>query len=148
MGLFWRFVTLDTAQSARRRELLDIYGQVAQFSALIPLLAFPTILALRLILKKVEGFVGPAEKEHQSPQVLRFPKTFKNPSSNWWGRVQWALDEEVLDGWGARREWLVGGLWTLWLLVLAVKDTGDGMSSHYLWEFDFSLVKKHTIHLQ
>ena len=128
MGLFWHFVTLNAEQSARRRLLLDRYGQIAQLSALIPLLALPTLLALRLASKKISTFVGPVEKEHQSPQVSRFPKTFKQPSNAWWGRLQWALDEEVVEGWGTSREWLIGGSWMLWLLVLIVKDTGDGMS--------------------
>lgn len=128
MGLLWHFVSLDDAQSARRRQILDRYGQIAQLSALIPLLAFPIISAIRLAFRRAKAFVGTVEKEHQSPQVSRFPKHLKNPSNAWWSRLQWALDEQVVEGWGTRREWLIAGLWTVWLLVLAMKDTGDGMS--------------------
>ena len=141
MGLLWHFATLDAAQSDRRRELLDSYGQVAQLSALIPLLAFPTTFLIRFATQKVKRFRGPAEKEHQSPQVSRFPKTFKYSSNAWWGRLQWELDEEVFEGWGTRKLWLVGGLWTLWLLVLAIKDTGDGKLRSRCSDFGFALAK-------
>ena len=131
MGLLWHFVSIDAAQTASRRELLDRYGQIAQFSALFPLLAFPIYFALNNIVKKFKSYIVPPQKEHQSPQVSRFPRKFKSPSSNWLSRVQWALDEQVIEKWGTRRQWLVAGLWTLWLLVLATKDTGDGMSKVY-----------------
>ena len=127
MGLLWHFVALDDAQSARRRQLLDSYGRVAQFSGLFLLLAFPAFSAFRLAIKRVRWFLGPVEKEHQSPLVSTFPKHLKKPSNAWWGRVRWALDEQVVEGWGTRLEWLIASLWALWLLVLATKDTGDGM---------------------
>jgi hypothetical protein len=127
MGLLWHFVSLDDAQSARRRQLLDSYGQIAQISALIPLLALPITSGLRLAFRRAKAFTRIAKKEHQSPQVSKFPNHFKSPLNAWWSRLQWALDEQIVEEWGTRREWLIAGLWTVWLLVLAMKDTGDGM---------------------
>ena len=56
---------------------------------------------------------------------------FERPStgrlSGLGARLSWALDDEVVEGWGTGMEWLVGGVWMMWLGLLAVKDTGDGM---------------------
>ena len=137
MGLFWHFVALNPAQTSHRRELLDRYGQVAQISALIPLLAFPAYRALYNAVKRFKTDVdGPAQKERQSPQVSGFPTKFDNASGNWRGRVQWALDEDVAEGWGTRRQWGIAGLWTLWLLLLAMNETGDGMLGVFDLAFD------------
>lgn len=128
MGFLYSFVSLDQAQLARRRQLLDNYGQFAQISGLIvPLFAFQISVAVRFIHRKVlNSKQDQRRKEHQSPRVSSFPKITANPSNSFWARFRWALDEEVFPGWGARREWLVGALWTMWLLLLVVKDTGDG----------------------
>lgn len=128
MGYLYRFVSLDQAQLARRRQLLDNYGQFAQISGLIvPLFAFQISVAVRFILRKVmNSKQDQRSKDHQSPRVSSFPKFTANSSNSFWARCRWALDEEVFPGWGTRREWLVGALWAMWLLLLVVKDTGDG----------------------
>lgn len=43
-----------------------------------------------------------------------------------WALFRWVLDEPVAPGWGTWREWSIGTLWTAWLLVLTLRDTGDG----------------------
>lgn len=128
MALLYRFVSLDQAQLARRRQLLDSYGQFAQISGLmIPLFAFQIFFAVRLILRKIRSSKhGQRKKERESPRVSSFPKSIAKPSSSSWARFRWALDEQMFPGWGTKREWLVGALWTIWLLLLVVKDTGDG----------------------
>lgn len=128
MGFLYGFVSLDQAQLARRRQLLDNYGQFAQISGLIiPLLAFQISFAVRFVLKKIQNSKhGQRMKEHQSPRVSAFPKSIAKPSDFYWARFRWALDEPMFVGWGTRREWLFGALWTMWLLLLVVKDTGDG----------------------
>ena len=128
MGFLYSFVSLDQAQLARRRQLLDNYGQFAQISGLaVPLLAFPISAAVRFVLGKVlNSKQDQRSKEHQSPRESSFPKVTAKPSNSFGARFRWALNEEVFPGWGTRREWLVGALWTMWLLLLVVKDTGDG----------------------
>lgn len=128
MGLLYGFVSLDQAQLARRRRLLDNYGQFAQLSGLIvPLLGFQLSFATRFVLRKLwNSNSGQKRKERQSPRVSSFPKSVAKPSNSSWARFRWTLDEQVFPEWGTRREWLVGALWTMWLLLLVVKNTGDG----------------------
>lgn len=66
-------------------------------------------------------------KGHQSPTVPG-SKGGKGERVWGWGRVRWALDEEVIEGWGRKGVWLVAGVWGSWLVLLAVRDTGDGES--------------------
>lgn len=126
MGILYHFVRLDPAQEAHRRQLLDNYGQFAQTSALIPLLSFQFIFAIRFLLRKWNGYGRKPIKVHQSPQLSVFPKPIQLTNSSFAIRLRWALDEEVSRGWATRVEWLVGAVWTIWLLLLTVKDTGDG----------------------
>lgn len=125
MGLY-RFVRLDTAQEAHRRQLLDSYGQFAQISALIPLLSFQLIFVTRFLGRKWNGYARKPIKVHQSPRLTDFPKHNQLTTSSFAARIRWALGEEVARGWGTRLEWLIGAGWTVWLLLLTVKDTGDG----------------------
>lgn len=135
MGLFtYHFVSPNQEQLQRRRELLDGYGQFAQLSALVPLFA---IFLLRVFLFLEEKYtfaeLGKSRKEHASPVVSRFAETVAaTHKRGWsevvWARVQWWLDDEVVSGWGTWREWVVGGSWAVWLMVLAMRDTGDGTS--------------------
>jgi hypothetical protein len=130
MGFIYSFVTLDEAQSQRRRQLLDLYASVAQFSALIPLLAVYISHYLLFLSKRIsKNLPGRRVKERQSPRVSRF----KSPVASSWAirlrRLSWYLDDDIFDGrdgWGTKREWLVAGVWTLWLLVLVFASTGNG----------------------
>ena len=135
MGLGYHFVSLNQAQTERRRQLLDNYGQFAQISALvIPLLAFQASFAVRFLVRKLRS--SGKVKEHQSPRVSDFPKPVAVSSSSYWSRLRWTLDEQIVQGWGTRLEWVIGAVWTTWLLLLVVKDTGDGAS---ISKFDFVL---------
>lgn len=126
MGFSYRFVRLDTAQEAHRRQLLDSYGQFAQISALIPLLSFQLIFVTRFLGRKWNGYGGKPVKVHQSPRLSVFPDHNRLTTSSLAARIRWALGEEVARDWGTRLEWLIGAGWTVWLLLLTLKDTGDG----------------------
>ena len=133
MGFFYSFVSLNAEQSAQRRHSLDRYGQIAQLSALIPLLAVYVFYLIPHISRKT-GFAifGSAHKEHQSPRVSTFQQAASGTWKLRWRRLNWTLDEEVLGGWGrwgTKKEWAIAVLWSLWLLVLVIKDTGDGRCS-------------------
>lgn len=124
----YHFVALDAEQELRRRHLLDSYAQFAQLSILLLPLIYQLYLGIRLLAGR---FRKPNDyqsvKEHQSPVASEFKQPAAGFPSNVWARLQWALDEEIVKGWGTMQEWLVAGLWAIWLLMLAVKDTGDGM---------------------
>lgn len=127
MGFLYHFVRLDTTQQAHRRQLLDSYGQFAQISALIPLLSFQLILFTRFLHRKWKEYGRKPLKVHQSPRLSVFPKQHnRRTTSSLAARIRWALGDEVAPDWGTRLEWLIGAGWTVWLLVLTVKDTGDG----------------------
>lgn len=128
MGFHYHFVDLDDAQKARRRELLDSYGHLAQLSAIIfPLLLFQFFFLTRFIVRKLQASRnGRLGKARQSPQLASFAESPK-PAAVLWRRIRWEMNEQVIQGWGTRAEWMIAGLWTMWLLLLVVRDTGDGV---------------------
>lgn len=158
MAFPYHFPSNTPAQSSRRRQLLDAYGQFAQLSAIIlPLFLFLLSFIVRFLYQKLQqrrgnGYAAlrPLPSQHsrkklrQSPRVATFSgreganatkeerereRKGKNLSASiarLWTLFVWVLDEPVAPGWGTRREWSVAASWTAWLLVLVVKDTGDG----------------------
>lgn len=127
MGFLYHFVRLDTTQQAHRRQLLDSYGQFAQISALVPLLSFQLIFVIRFLHRKWKEYGRKPLKVHQSPRLSVFPKhKHRLTTSSFAARIRWALGEEVARNWGTRLEWLIGAGWTVWLILLTMKDTGDG----------------------
>jgi hypothetical protein len=50
--------------------------------------------------------------------------------ARWRALLWWLGDDIVFRGvsWGKRDEWLLGLVWTSWLLVLCVLGTGEGQS--------------------
>ena len=152
MAFFYSFVSLDAQQLERRRQLLDRYGQIAQLSALVPLIVIYISFFLRSFLNTYSIPVfGVGQKAHQSPRVSTFKASTVGSWKVKWRRLNWALDDEVLrgwDGWGTRREWAIAGVWALWLLVLVFKDTTNGVyCSHYsgLFLLLFFVVKLHRL---
>ena len=131
MGFSYAFVTLNEEQFARRREFLDYSGSVAQGSALTILFAIYFSQRLHPLLKNiVSAFSVSQQKERQSPVVSRFDRPRASAWAIRWRRLNWYLDNEVVkgwSGWGTKREWIVAGVWTLWLLTLVFIRTGKGM---------------------
>lgn len=142
MGFFYSFVSPNAQQLERRRQLLDRYGQIAQLSALVPLLLIYISFFLRSFLNKSSiSFFGSGRKAHQSPRVSTFRASTVGSWKVKWRHLNWALDDEMLQGWGGwgtRREWVIAGAWALWLLVLVVKDTADGAYGSHSCGFFFS----------
>ena len=159
MAFGYHFPANTPAQSSRRRQLLDAYGQFAQLSAIVlPSFLFLFFSLVRFLSKNIwlrrgDGYAAlqssrshhPRKKLRQSPRVATFAdhevahnaaaelrgnrskdKSLSASVRNWWARFRWALDEPVAPGWGTWREWSVAALWTAWLLMLVVKNTGDG----------------------
>ena len=126
MGFPYHFVSLTDEQTSHRRQLLDGYGQFAQLSVLLLPLVYQLCLGMRLLITRLWPFnPSQAVKEHQSPVISRFKQPATGYSTNVLTRIRWFLDEEVAEGWNTRQEWLITGLWAIWLLVLVFRDTGD-----------------------
>ncbi|KAL9137918.1 MAG: hypothetical protein Q9175_000873 [Cornicularia normoerica] len=122
----YHFVTLNDEQNLRRRQLLDGYGQFAQLSILLLPLIYQLCLGMYLLLSRLWPLKPPqAVKEHRSPVISSFKQPATGYPKNVSARIRWFLDEEVLEGWNTRQEWLVTGLWAMWLLGLVFRDTGD-----------------------
>ncbi|KAL8938052.1 MAG: hypothetical protein Q9216_004104 [Gyalolechia sp. 2 TL-2023] len=89
------------------------------------------VKALRLekrLVRRTKMLFRSKRKDHASPLVSSFGESSLAPEKNpdlRLGRVRWLLDAEILPGWGTWRVLLMATLWTIWLLFLAIKDTGD-----------------------
>lgn len=100
----YQFVSLSEEEKEHRRELLDLRGTYAQWSIIV------AIVALRLYQTWAtnQGDGDSATKPRRGP-------------SSWW-------DRPIVTGWmETRRQYLVCGLWLLWLLSLSVWNSGNGM---------------------
>ena len=126
----YHFVNVSDEQAARRRQLLDSYGQFAQISILLLPLLYQLFHGIKLLSTMLQRH-GKYEsvKQHQSPVVSKFGDDVGSAGGNRWAKFKWALGEEVVEGWGTRQEWLIAGTWAAWLGVLAMRDTGDGKST-------------------
>ena len=125
MGFPYHFVALNDEQNLRRRQLLDGYGQFAQLSILLLPLIYQLCLGMRLLISRIWSSNLQAAKDHRSPVVSSFKQPTSGYVTNLLAQVRWFLDGELFEGWNTRQEWLVAGLWAMWLLVLVFKDTGD-----------------------
>ena len=108
-------------------------GAIAQLSTVVPLLC----IALWSFLAGSYGEDGPSsvpESEISSTRQRR------RKISIWKDRTLWWLQDEVIDGWGTRLEWLFGVVWTLWLSALAWHSAGYGMFTALLALFCISRV--------
>ena len=126
----WRFnFDLAPEELDQRRYLLDAYGQVAQFSALVPLLLLQAAFALRYFARGAGSLTAAEGRVYKRTEVSQ-PASWFMPyltRLRKLGRiVAWESDEEVLLGWGTWRHAAFGLVWGFWLAVLVVRDTGDG----------------------
>lgn len=121
------FETLTKEQKHQRRELLDLYGFVAQWSVLVILVLFQVSFALGWLLKS-------GLKHDTPPKSPSFNKR-QDGKLGWLRRIQggcnrvtWWLRKDVVRGWdwGTRGEWIGASIWTIWLLFLCVHRTGKG----------------------
>jgi hypothetical protein len=130
----WKFVDLNDEEKALRRQNLDAYGQVAQLSALIPLL-----LVLLWSVAKWSGQRFWPHDDILNPPGSPYAKYGRSSVASGlgfrvkraWRRFRWwCADELRLGTWtvGSKGELLGGMLWATWLAYLCIADTGDGMS--------------------
>lgn len=127
--LGYSFVDLTEEQVHDRRVMLDHHAFIAQLSVLaIPLL----VQFYHLSSWGWKRFgLGDEEQSPSSPYLKADAERDKisclSGVKHRITKVRWWVAEEVLQGWGTRNQWISGTAWMVWLLVLCVKDTGDGM---------------------
>lgn len=125
----WAFVSLDAAQIAHRRELLDRYANIAQVSAIVPVLVVQIIVLVQWLHQRsitrsaLETPSSPAVKHAgNGGHMTRLAACIRKWL--WWcgGDVQ--LAGIML---GMKGEVLGGTAWAGWLLILVVVQTEDGV---------------------
>lgn len=138
----YHFVTPDAEGLAQRRQLLDLYANIAQWSTSVPLIAVQTVLLLRYLQRKYSsessqryaavarsqeesGTSGSLSLKHEGePGSNKRPWSFKTA----WNSFMWWNGEEVELAESSRGALLAAACWATWLLALSVAQTGDGES--------------------
>jgi hypothetical protein len=142
MGWPYQFINLDTAQAQARRRVLDRYGLIAQLSTLVPIVLFLLYRLVRwTIAKASRSGRGTYAAVPGSPSL----KHQRLTPAGWWNtktrKVVWWLGDDVVafgSNWGPRDQIIGGVLWTIWLLVLCIVDTGNGEHAAHVPSLDGS----------
>ncbi|KAH4927308.1 hypothetical protein HBI25_134560 [Parastagonospora nodorum] len=126
---YWAFgyylETLNDKQKHQRREYLDWYGFVAQWSVLAIFVLFQIAFLIQWTAKSGLKYDAPKSPSFTKRPTGRLGWTRKlqnlSTKANWW------MSKDVIRGWdwGTRGEWVGGSLWTIWLLYLCIAKTGN-----------------------
>jgi hypothetical protein len=136
----YHFITLDAEGLAQRRQLLDLYANIAQWSASVPLIAVQVILLVQYLQHKYlserlqryaavahsqdeTATAGSLSRKHDGKLGLNRKKWSVKTACNaflWWSgeEVEWAES--------SRGALLAAACWAIWLLGLSLAQTGDG----------------------
>jgi hypothetical protein len=127
----WHFLDLNHEQKLERRRLLDLYGSLAQVSALIPLALLQlyylaTWFQQRRLRKYGVGSTpsSPHLKKQQSDALNGPVVKFQG----FWREMRWWMDDTV-DMFGSRvtqGEISSSLVWTAWLIFLSCIHTQGG----------------------
>ncbi|KAI0814235.1 ferric reductase like transmembrane component [Xylaria sp. FL0064] len=125
----YQFVDLDKAQLQARRHTLDRYGLIAQLSTLVPIVVF---LLYRVVAWGVAKATGSGRGTYaavpDSPTLKRQRLTAVGSWRTAARKVAWWFGDDVVFlgwNWGPRDQIIAGAVWTMWLLVLCVVNTGN-----------------------
>ncbi|KAL5116848.1 hypothetical protein ACEQ8H_005200 [Pleosporales sp. CAS-2024a] len=128
-GRYWAFgyyfETLDHDQKHQRREYLDWYGFVAQWSVLAIFVLFQAAFLVEWLVKS--GLKHDAPKSpsfHRRPAgKLGWLRKLQSVST----RAKWWMSKKMIAGWdwGTRGEWIGASIWMVWMLYLCIAKTGN-----------------------
>ncbi|UKZ76354.1 hypothetical protein TrVFT333_004056 [Trichoderma virens FT-333] len=130
----YHFLTLSKEDVLVRRHTIDHYAHIAHLSALAPaviaILVRLVLRAARLLLRlgRDGGDRGRYSHIPGSPSVKAQRSSAIGALAARWRAVVWWLGDDVVLGgvsWGQRDEWVLGLVWTGWLLLLCVLETGE-----------------------
>lgn len=138
MGWPYHFLDLTPDEKSHRRELLTQYAFYSQLSALIPILGYGVYRLCAALFARKGAFGVAYSALRQSPGSTESSRESKDVSlkaiSKQWRSVQWWLHDEVAPDWGLRGRWIAAILWTFWLLLLCVLQTGHGKQTPTMLE--------------
>lgn len=126
----YHFLDLTADQKHQRRYLLDWYGSLAQISIFAPLLVLQCFFLIAWLNRKWGG--QGQQETPSSPHVKRERLNGNQRTRNvrttahrllWWPGNSLDLAGHHL---GTKGEVLAAVLWTAWLLLLCIVQTGDG----------------------
>lgn len=127
----YHFVDLTPEQKHQRREALDFYGNLAQVSAIVPLLAIQGYFFVSWIQKKWQnkGDVQTPSSPYAKQARLGHGLSVSGLEARWRSFAWWSGDSVDLGGmhWGTKGGVLGAGVWMGWLVLLCFVGTGDGM---------------------
>jgi hypothetical protein len=129
-ALGYYFESLNDEQKHQRREYLEWYGFVAQWSVLVIFALFQFGFGLSWLMK-----AGLTYDQPKSPSFNKRPKDrlqWLRSIQIGCNRIVWWTRKDVIRGWnwGTRGEWIGASVWTVWLLYLCIAHTGNGMDSN------------------
>ncbi|KAK7539099.1 ferric reductase like transmembrane component-domain-containing protein [Phyllosticta citricarpa] len=118
----YEFVDRDKAANVARRQSLDLYASIAQWS-ILPILA---LIQLTFLLQwTIAKCAGEAPRSpHPQPMTIGH-STWVIRVGEAWTRFRWWADDPLRKGWFTRGEVILAGVWTVWLLMLCVNQTGN-----------------------
>ena len=129
MGWPYQFVNLTEAQKISRRTLLDNYGLVAQASAGVVLIVIQLFFLAQWLRRK---------QQQSGPDVPSSPSLKHSQKSGhssiqaigrWWRRLEWWSGDSLMVfgiDCGTNGQVLAATVWTAWLLILCLAETGNG----------------------
>lgn len=129
MGLFgYSFAGLTPAQVQTRREALDFHALAAQVSILAIVAAIQIYHGASWVSRRFGE--GDEESRPSSPYLkaeLENEKLgVKSKARILSAKIRWWMGDDIGGGWGTKGEWVLGGIWLGWLLILCFRDTGNG----------------------
>jgi len=127
----WHFLDLNHEQKLERRRLLDLYGSLAQVSALIPLVLLQIYFVATWLrqrwLRKYGADAVPSSPQLKKQRSDAFNRPLAKLQSFWQVTLWWTSD--TVDIFGSRMtkgEMLSGLVWTAWLIFLSCVQTQGG----------------------
>ncbi|TDZ34957.1 putative metalloreductase AIM14 [Colletotrichum spinosum] len=123
----YKFLDLSREEVQLRREVLDRYGSYGQFSALAPIII---AILIRLFSYLSQRFQASARYNAvpNSPVLKKRRQGFVGNLGENVRKIKWWLGDDVYfmgQHWGQKDQWVFGGAWFAWLLVLSVLETGE-----------------------
>lgn len=128
MGWPYEFVTLSDEEKDLRDDSIALHAAVGFCSAFAPAAA---LLLVRAVARVRRASRGQYREVPNSPAIKARRQSWSGGAAQRWRRALWWMGEDVYflgAHWGHRDEWIMGLVWTVWLLFLCVRGTGKGQS--------------------
>lgn len=124
MGWPYEFVTLSDEEKDLRDDSIALHAAVGFCSAFAPAAA---LLLVRAVARVRRASRGQYREVPNSPAIKARRQSWSGGAAQRWRRALWWMGEDVYflgAHWGHRDEWIMGLVWTVWLLFLCVRGTG------------------------